>query len=267
MASQLEQTVREFKTPFLLEQYFLKRSEYSPEAVALMEKEIAARGITEAEQQPFREKELEVKSDEQTREMEFAPFDHSFSQTDILLVNAILRDAGIAFFVERPAVDSVMPVVGEADMRYTIQVAKPMADRAHELLNEHFHREDGHYHLKKADSQDRLRAFSFAEVRMSEPELAETVDAELSAEERKAITTYARRLLAEIDSFEKQERVVFYFDNVESLLGHLGNTSKASLTMLDLLTIIEVLQLYCDDAAFPATMFDSANALIDIFER
>jgi hypothetical protein len=264
MSSDLEKNIHEFKTPFLLEQFHLKREDYSAEALAIMEREIASRSISDEEMKPYRNDTAEEGPAGDPGE--FKPFDHTFSQTDILLAHAILRDAGIPFFIERPAGDTVVPLEGEADRRYTIQVASSQEQRAHELLNEHFHREDGKYRLKHTEARDRLKLFSFAEVRFTEMQMAEEVEADLTAQERQVLAQYARRLQEEIESFDAQERVVFYFDNIEELLARLG-AGIGALRLIDLLTIVEIMQIYCDDPQFPAALVQSSGALLDMFEK
>jgi hypothetical protein len=263
MASELETLIGQYTNANLLEQYYRKREEYSPEALAVMQREIKKRNIPREELAAYEEDLPRNKGS--LADEDFVPFDHTFTQTDILLVHAILRDANIAFFIDNPFGSSVVPLENEADRRFTIHVIKSEEERAHQLINEHFHREDGKYALKHTDLKDRLRGFSFTEVRLNEAQLEEEVKTDLAGNERTAIASYARRLQKEIDSLEKQDRVVFYFDNIEETIGRMERGGE--LRMMDLLTILEVLQVYCDDPGFSDALLQAASALLDIFDK
>ncbi len=263
MASELETLVSAYTDAHLLEQYYRKRDEYSAEALGVMQREIQKRRIPAEERAVYEDDIPTDKGD--LSEQEFVPFDHTFTQTDILLVHAILRDAGVAFFIDNPFGSSVVPLEGEAERRYTIHVVKSEEERAHELINEHFHREDGRYQLKHTDLKDRLRAFSFTEVRLTEVQLEEEASVSVAPQEREAIARYARRLQEEVEVLEGQGRVVFYFDNIDELLSRIGE--GGALRVMDLLTILEVLQVYCDDAGFSEALLQAGSALLELFDR
>lgn len=101
---------------------------------------------------------------------------------------------------------------------------------------------------------------------MSEAQLEQEVEVTLSPEEADGIKQLGRRLLGEIEQVEReQERVVFHFDNVEGMLERL-EPGRATMSMVDLLTVMEVLQIYCDDAAFPPSLLQVAASLMEVFD-
>lgn len=264
MTSDLEQVVRGYEDEFLLEQYFVKRDEYEQEALDVMGREIERRGFTDEQLAPYREQQLPGSDTAENEDIEFVPFDDTFSRTDLLLVHTILRDGGVPFYVDNPP-STVVPLAAESDRRYKIHVRGDKSEQAHELLDQHFHREEGEYRLKHTSVLDRLRGFSFLEVRLSEVELDEEVTITLSDQERESIAAYVRRLMGEIDAVE-QQRPVFHFDNAEPVLERVER-GGGSLRMIDLLTIVEVLQIYCDEPGFPLALVDASGALLDLFER
>jgi hypothetical protein len=79
------------------------------------------------------------------------------------------------------------------------------------------------------------------------------------------ISRYGQRLLTEVEDIEqKQQRVVFFYDSIDPLLDALKK-KKYKLTPTDLLTVLEILQVYCDDPDFPSSMDDAILSLIDFF--
>ena len=75
-----------------------------------------------------------------------------------------------------------------------------------------------------------------------------------------------RRLLDEADSVEQtQERVLFYYDSIEPLITRLEEHDSGSLSRTDLLTMLEILQVYIDDPAFPASMDEAVSTLLGFF--
>lgn len=263
MADDLQKTIRDFSTPHLLEQLFRRRSEYNPEALALMEREVAFRGITDEEIAPYRTTDPAGPADNAAEE--FRALDHAFTQTDILLAHAVLRDAHIPFYVDGPGGSSIMPLETEAARQFKVHVPLSRVDEARGLLEEHFDGQDGQYRLKHTDPADRLRSFRFTEVRMDEAQMEQEVAVTLTTEERAAIARYGRRLRAEVDTVEAGGRILFYYDNIEDLLARLGKQGSA-LRLMDLATILEVLQVYCDEAGFPPELHQAAGALLEAFE-
>lgn len=266
MSSQLRQIVKEYDNEYLLQQYYEKRDEYSEEAIAIMEEEIARRDIDEETLRRYRGEEQEEAKERSFSEKDFVAFDHVFSQTDMLLVNSILRDAQIPFYADNPPLSSVLPTETEASRTYTIHVHRDFVDQAHELLDTHFVKENGAYRLRHTDTKDRLKALNFFEISLSPKELEEEVEVSLSPSEADAIRGYAGRLLQEADTVEKElERPIFYYDNLEELSERLSSAGETRLRKMDLLTIVEILQVYCEDPRFPTFLNDVADALLDVF--
>jgi hypothetical protein len=88
----------------------------------------------------------------------------------------------------------------------------------------------------------------------------------LTPEEKETVIRLGKRVLDEGDAIEQQqERVIFYYDSIESLITLLSAKTEARLTRTDLLTILEILQIFCDDPAFPPFMEESAGALLAFF--
>jgi hypothetical protein len=112
---------------------------------------------------------------------------------------------------------------------------------------------------------DRLRAFSFHEIGLTGTELEEEMDVALSAVEAQWVRRYGERAKSEIEQLEQKERIVFYFDNIDELLARLPSDATAKLRRIDLLTVIELLQLYCDEPGFPSALEETAAMLLDVF--
>jgi hypothetical protein len=250
----------------LLAACFRFKDEYTAEALAAIRAELEKRGLSEAdiatpgsgdeaEAEPVR-----LKSDE------FVLFDHSFSRTDLLLASAMLRDNGVVFFADNPTSTDTLPIESEAEMRYTIRVHRASEEKAHELLDEHFIKADKRYVLKYTGARERLKAFNFADIHLSEQQAAEQVEVVLSSEERKVITALGERLLAEADEIEKsQDRVLFYYDSIEPLIARLEEAGEKTLARSDLLAMLEILQVYADDPALPASMDETIAPLLELF--
>ncbi len=263
MSDELEQIVRGYDTPYLLEQFYRQREEYSPEALGIMEREIERRQPSDEQLEPYRSQDEEPEAME---EQQFVKLDDTFSQTDLVLVHAILRDSHIPFFVDNPD-SSVVPLTSGVDRRFSIHIPESEQQRVHELLDQHFHREEGQYRLRHTDLRDRLRAFSFSEVRLTETQLEQEVDTALTPREVDGIVRLGRRLLEEVEQVEReQERVVFHYDAIEGVLERLDSGS-VRLSVQDLLTIVEILQIYCDDPAFPPELLEATAPLLDLFDR
>lgn len=266
MSSELATAIAQFETPYLLEQYYTKRGEYQPEALELMKTEIEKRDITDDQLAPYREDARNQPVPEGDDERSFTAFEDTFSSTDLLLAHAVLRDAGIPFYVDNPESLS-MPLEGDADHRFTIHVLESKLAEAHELLDQHFDRQEGEFRLKHTTVKDRLRAFSFFEVRLTPAESEHEVQVSFSEDERSAIVSYCSRLQKEIDDIEaKQERTVFNFDNIDEVLSALADAGDVTVTVEDLMTILEVLQVYCDDESFPQALEGTAEALLGMIE-
>jgi hypothetical protein len=121
------------------------------------------------------------------------------------------------------------------------------------------------YLSKYCGTKDQLKSFNFHDIHISEKEAKELIDVEFSSEELEVITNYGQRLLAEVETIEKQ-RVVFFYDSVEPLLELLQKNAD-KLTRTDLLTVLEILQIYCDDPQFPEFMDEAIMTLLSFFNE
>jgi hypothetical protein len=264
---ELQEVIQKYNNEHLLEQYIDHQEEYTPEALKLLKHEIDKRDIQQEEIDAYLKlKEANPDDQKPLDTKDFVPFEHSFSHTDILLAVAVLRDSKVIFFVDNPGFTDTIPLESEAVKKYSIHVHKDYIEKTHELLDEHFVKEDGIYSFKHAGAIERLKSFSFHDLHLSELEAAETIEVDLTSDERKVIIQYGKRLLDEVDKIEEvQERVVFYYDSVDSLIGYLAEEENKLLSRSDLLAILEILQIYCQNTDFPSSMNDSIATLLGFF--
>jgi hypothetical protein len=262
MNAELRERIQGFSDEFLVRQYTAARDEYTPEAIEVMEHELKARNIDPSAY-------AENAGDDHARQGQrtvlsrddFTAFEHRFERTDLLVAEAVLRDLSIPFLIETSDSDAV-PLQTEADRLYTLFVHKDSAAKAHEALDEHFDKAEGAYRSKYTDIKDRLRALSWHDVHFSEDELEEEVHISYSEAERTPIAAYAKKLMREADQIEQnQGRVLFYYDNLEGLVERLEENRDAC-TRAELLALLETLQVYCDDPAFPGHLEPVAEQLM-----
>jgi hypothetical protein len=263
MTEELRQRFGQMPDSVLRDQYANHREEYTDEALAIIKNILSSRGIDISDILPDNNAPQRMKY----KPEDFTALEHGFSQIDILLAQLILRDNNIPFYVEIPAAQStILPIDNEILKHYVIHVLRDKAEQARIIIDEHFSGHDGKYNRKQAQGRDRLRSFSFTETPFGELEIAENVAVEFSAGEKQQIVSYIGRALAEADEIEKKlERGIFYYDNMESLRDHLENAG-GQLTRADLLTILEVLQIFCDDEGFPHNLEQVAEAILNFLE-
>jgi hypothetical protein len=150
--------------------------------------------------------------------------------------------------------------------RFIISIPKAYIDKAHAQLDEHFIKADNRYLLKFSGARDRLKAFNFHDVHLTEAESYEELEVALSAEEKRCVIDFGRRLLGEAENVEKtQERVLFYYDSIEPLIERLDEPDTGSLSRSDLLAMLEIIQVYVDDPALPASMDEAISTLLGLF--
>ena len=58
----------------------------------------------------------------------------------------------------------------------------------------------------------------------------------------------------------------FYFDSIDPLIDRLSCDEEHILTKTELLTILEILQIFCDASDFPEFMEEPINALLSFFD-
>lgn len=261
---QLLESVLEFSDEYLLDQYRNHAEEYTEEALKVLAEEIERRKLGDIEIKKSPQKEKKSSTFELDSE-EFEELDHSFSHTDLLLAVAMLKENEILFFIHNTGSDT-LPLESEATVRFSIHVHKSMLNKAEKLIEEHFEKSNGRYILKYKGARERLKAFSFSDVHINEKQAKEKIEVVLTDEEKKVIVTYGNRLLKEADQIEQdQQRVLFYYDCIEEVLADLVDNEKLHMTRSDLLTILEILQVYCEEPGFPSNMDEMISSLLKFF--
>lgn len=264
---ELREMISQFSDKELLVQVVEKAGEYTPEALAIMKEEVERRGIDAS---LLSNQDSDAGADEpqitKFKSEDFVQFEHSFSRTDLPLASAMLREHGIPFFVDNPTSTDTIPIENELEKRFIINIPKAYIDKAHAQLDEHFIKADNKYLLKYSGARDRLRAFNFHDIHLTESESLEELDVALSTGERRCVIDLGRRLLGEAETVEQtQERVLFYYDSIEPLITRLEEPDAGSLSRSDLLTMLEILQVYIDDPAFPTSMDEAISTLLGLF--
>ncbi|MBD3391483.1 MAG: hypothetical protein GF418_05480 [Chitinivibrionales bacterium] len=260
MNEDLRERIHHFSDEFLVEQYTRNREEYTDEALAAMKEELAGRHLDP--QGPGEPGQPEAPARRLSRE-DFVPFEHDFSHVDLLLAQTVLREHHIPFYVDIPMTSSVLPLETSMSEQYTIHVLKERLEDARQVLGEHFTHTESGYRRKDLGTKDQLRSFNFHEVVFTEKELEEPVDVSFSANEKRLILKYVDRLVAEADNVEqKRDSVLFYYDNLEEVRDALSGPESGNLIRSDLLAILEVLQVYCEDDDFPQELESVAEGIL-----
>jgi hypothetical protein len=270
MDDNLRERFSELSTDYLVEQYTKKREEYTPEALEAIAAELKERDVDQQELQRYREANAE--SQEAARKFsrnDFVPLEQKFTRTDLLIAHAMLRDEQIPFIVETSSLTGDMiPLETVSAPNYTVQVHRDSLERARALLEEHFHSQGGQYKSKYSSPRERLKSFQFHEVHLSESQLHESVDLQFTREERAAIVGYLKRLEQEADAIEEQTgRVIFYYDTLQETAELLEKGKDTELEMTDLLTVLEALQIYCEDPEYPEFLDSVAEGLLNILSE
>ena len=264
--SELRSAIRELGDQELITQYLHHKEEYTAEALEIMKEEVGRRGLDEFSSVADAGDTQEETPVLSFRSEDFARFDHTFSRTDLLLASAILREHAIPFFADNPTSTDTIPIESELEKQYTINIPKTFVEKAHELLDEHFVKADNKYLLKYSGARDRLKAFNFHDIHLTESESLEEVGVTLSQGEKQTVISLGQRLLGEAEAVEeRQERVLFYYDSIEELIARLQSPAASTLEKNDLLTILEILQVYADDPALPASMDEAIVQILNLF--
>jgi hypothetical protein len=262
--NEIRDTIREFSDEQLRTAFFREKDQYTDAAIEIIRSEMFKRGLSEEpdEEAIQEERAAAVRLNSE----DFVRFDCSFSRMDLTLAAAILRDNGVPFFVDNPTSSDSIPTETEAGQSYSLLIHKNSLDKAHALLDEHFVKSDRSYLLKYTEARDRLRAFNFNDIHLTEKVANEVLDVDLDAGEKSIIVALGKRLLQEAEQIEKkQERVLFYYDSIEPLIARLQEAGRTALSRNDLLTIIEILQVYADDPALPPAMDEATHQLLAFF--
>lgn len=260
--SDLRTTIGDFTDEQLRTAYFREKDQYTPEALTIMSEELSKRGLPLVPDGGQNTTVTPIHLDSE----DFVRFDYSFSRTDLLLATAILNDNAVPFFIDNPTSTDILPFETETEKRYTIRIHKTFIDKTHNLLDEHFVKADNKYLLKYTGARDRLRAFNFHDIHLTENASAEELDVSFATDEKKVITALGNRLLQEAEQVEKkQERILFYYDSIEPLLSRLQEPDRTSFSRNDLLTMLEIVQVYADDPALPPSMDETILQLLAFF--
>jgi hypothetical protein len=265
--SGIKDAIAEFTDEQLLAAYFREKEHYTEEALAIMREELSKRNLPEEQNEKTpadgggaETAPLVLKSED------FVRFDYSFSRTDLLLATAVLRDNAVPFFVDNPTSTDIIPIENEAEKRYTVHVHKTALEQTHALLDEHFVKADNRSLLKYTGARDRLRAFNFHDIHLTENAALEELDVSFAPEEINVVIALGRRLLGEADIIEKtQERILFYYDSIEPLIGRLQERGRTSLSRNDLLTMLEIMQVYAGNPSLPQSMDEAISQLLEFF--
>jgi hypothetical protein len=262
---QFKETIRNYTNEQLCDQYIRHREEYLPEVQQLLDAEVKFRNINIEEVAASRRGEAEIETIHLDSK-DFKPFDHVFNRIDLQLATAILRENGIVHFVDNPKSTDSIPLEGEASKPFTIHVHESVFEKAHDVLDEHFEKHDGRYKLKNMGVKEQLKAFSFHDLHLSEKEALETVEVGFTPDEKAVIEKFGKKVLEECDRIEtEQNRVFFYYDSIEPLIVHLSGKDETLLTRTELLTILEIVQVFVDDSTFPSFMEESISILLSFF--
>jgi hypothetical protein len=250
----------------LIDQVLFKKNEYTAEAIAIMYAVLRERNITE-ETINNRARQSLIDDEESgpiINHDQLVALPGSFYQNDILVVHGLMQEKKIPFAVESSGPESDP---GE-DTVFSIKVPHARLEEAQSILAEHFEKTNNVYTILYQSVKERLKAFHFQEVRIAGIELGAEVSVSLSEKERHAIVQFAGRLMDEADTIEqKQDRVIFYFDNLESLSDRLNQENNASMLGVDLMTIIEIAQIYCEDPEFNDTMETIAAEILALVSK
>ncbi len=257
----------------MLEQFVYLRDQYTPEAIAIFEKEISVRGISKEQIKEFVEQtqagehtDSNAVSVKHLRKEDFSCLDGFFITTHSHLLTAMLADGKIPHYLD--AASDLGPHKPADTKKYMrLFIHKDSLEAASKLIDTHFDRIDNVYSIKYSDVVDRLNAFSFQDIVHGDIDDAVIEGIDLSKTEKDVLIRYAGKLLNEIDAVEtQQQRIVFFFDNCEDLIEKLESEGSA-LTKNDLLTALEVLQIYCKDEGFGDVAATIAEELLEFFTQ
>ncbi len=264
MATDLREAVKDYSDEQLVRMITREREDYTSQAIAIIETELDRRNIDAEKRQKLMD---ELKAPVTHSKEDFEPLEHRFGHTDLLLITAMLKEHTVPYFVEAGTNTSdIIPTEALTERTYQVFVLKDRLPEVHELVEEHFTWVDGVYQLKAQGPKGQIKALSFFDIGLEGAQLDENVQVEFSEQEQYEIQNLAKRLREDVDRLEREEgRTVFHYDNLENLIAKLGESGNADWTIGDVLTILEVLQVYCDDPAFPSDLDETITGLLDFF--
>lgn len=262
---ELKKVIENYNDEELLEQFINHKEEYTEKMLLLIENEIKKRGLEVKADETEEEKKIRELSFDSK---DFVAFEHRFKRPELEIAIAILRENKIIFYVDNTYYShSLIPIESEATIEFIIYVHKDFIEKAHQLLDDVFEKKDGRYELKTESFKDKLRLFSFSSITLTDKEAEEIVKISLTEEEKRVIRQYAERLLNETDFIEQEKgRIVFFYDSLENIIRLLSSDSdELDFKNTDLLALLEVLQIYCDEPDFPDFLEEATNMLLSFF--
>lgn len=265
MAEDLKQAVKKFSDEELVAMITRDRKDFTDEAITIIERELEARGVDEEKRKALMDEPEEPVHHDREK---FQPLEHKFGHTDLLLVSAMLKENKIPYFADAGTNTSdIIPTEAITERTYRLHVLEERLQEVQTMVDEHFTWVDGVYRLKAQNTKDQIKALNFFDLGLEGLQLDDTVEVEFSSQEQHQILHLAKRLENDVDRLEQEEgRTVFHYDNLEGLVGKLESAGKATWTVGDVLTILEVLQIYCDAEDFPAELEETIAGLLEFFK-
>ena len=267
MNAALLDTIKGYSNEYLIEQFYRHADQYREEALSLMQEELSRRGISpgdiDATKAPAEDGEAAVVHYDKK---DFTKLEGGFTTNDSLLVRSMLTEHNIPFFLD--ASSSLLPFNGEELDAHlvTMHVHSGSLEAAQAIICEHFELSGARYNLKYADTKARLQSFNFYEIPHALLESKEIVEVVFSTDEKKLLINLGSRLIDEVEEIEtKRQRVVFYYDALDDLISRLSAAEEPEFTHTDLLAILELLQIYCEDPIFVPIGSGLAEALMGFF--
>jgi RNA polymerase-interacting CarD/CdnL/TRCF family regulator len=271
MSIDLHEAVQQFTNEHLIEQYYLEKKQYTEAALEIMKTEINRRmlrqedidAVLNAYAVPEADDTYMVKHYDKS---EYELIDGAFTTNDALVVRSMLNENSIPLLMDTTAALKTPELPAHPSHPAVLLVHRDFKEQALAIINEHFDCTDMLYSLKFSDTLSRLQSFNFYEVPQAVLASQEITEVDLSASEKDVLITFGNRLIHEADTIEsQQERVIFYYDAVEPLIEKLKKPQTPQLTHTDLLTALEILQIYCIDSGFSGEAMNIAEGLLHFF--
>jgi len=271
MSIDLHEAVQHFNNEHLIEQYYLEKNQYTEEALEVLKQEIDRRMLSQEDIDAVLTAHVIPESDDSYMiqhfdKSEYEVIEGAFTPNDALVVRSMLAELSIPLLMDTSAA-KLIPGLGEQSSHpIVLLVHRDYKEQALSLIAEHFDLNDMLYSLKYSDTLSRLKSFNFYEVPQAILSSQEITAVNLSQSEKDVLITFGRRLLDEADTIEiQQERVIFYYDAVEPLIERLEKTEIPQLSHTDLLTALEMLQIYCTAPDFTGEAMNIAEGLLHFF--
>jgi hypothetical protein len=271
MSVDLHEAVQLFTNEHLIEQYYLEKNQYTEEALGILKQELNRRMISQDDIDAVLNAHIVPESDDSYMvkhfdKSEYELVDGAFTTNDALVVRAMLAEKSIPLLMDTATAKLVPELAEQPSHPIVLMVHRDFKEQALEIIAEHFDCNDRLFALKYNDTLSRLQSFNFYEIPQAVLASQEITAVDLSDEEKNVLIDFGKRLLDEADSIEKQqERVIFYYDAVEPLIEKLEKPETPQLSYTDLLTSLELLQIYSSDSGFTGVAMNIAEGLLHFF--